>query len=148
MHSGRRIPPPGKRAAFYKLALGSSRCGALESVVSWAFWDAGSMPSLTQWVKDPALPQLRPRLQLWLRSDPWPGNSICHEAAKKGKKKNKRTRKIWTGKLLCGLAEALDQDLSPKPCCHLLCNLRQVLNLSVPPQLHSIAINTFLWDIM
>jgi len=31
-------------------------------------------------VKDATLPQLR------LRSDPWPGSSICHGAAKNGKK--------------------------------------------------------------
>lgn len=35
---------------------------------------------LAQWVKDPVLPQLRPR------SDPWPGNSMRHRAGKNGKK--------------------------------------------------------------
>ena len=43
-----------------------------------------SFPSLAQWVK------------LWhrrLRSDPWPGNSICHEAAKKEKREKEKT--IW-----------------------------------------------------
>ena len=43
--------------------------------------------SLAQWVKDPVLPQLHLRSQLQLGSDPWPGNSICHRAAKKKKKK-------------------------------------------------------------
>ena len=38
-------------------------------------------------LKDPALPQLRRRSQLQLGSDPWPGNSICYEVAKKKKKK-------------------------------------------------------------
>ena len=42
-------------------------------------------PWLAQWVKDPLLLQLCPRWQLWLRSDPWPGNSICHGVAKKKK---------------------------------------------------------------
>ena len=37
-------------------------------------------PSLAQWIRDPALLQLLP---LQLRSNPWPGNSICHEAGKK-----------------------------------------------------------------
>ena len=34
-------------------------------------------------LKDLVLPQLLRRLQLWLRSDPWPWNSICHRATKK-----------------------------------------------------------------
>ena len=38
-------------------------------------WDAGLIPCLTQWVKDPALPQRQ------LGSDPQPRNSICCGAA-------------------------------------------------------------------
>ena len=49
--------------------------------------DTGSILDPAQRVKDPALPQLWLRLQLRLRSDPWPGNSICCGAAKNGKKK-------------------------------------------------------------
>ena len=30
------------------------------------------------------------RLHLWLRSDPWPGNSICHRVAKKKKRINSK----------------------------------------------------------
>ena len=44
-------------------------------------------PRLAQWVKDPVLPQLQHRPQLWLRFNPWPRNSICHGKAKKKKKK-------------------------------------------------------------
>ena len=29
---------------------------------------------MAQWVKDPAVPQLRHRPQLWCQLDPWPGN--------------------------------------------------------------------------
>ena len=55
----------------------SSHCGARESAVSWGCWDE---------VKDPRLSQLWLRLQRWLRSDPWPGNSACLGAAKEGEK--------------------------------------------------------------
>ena len=42
--------------------------------------------------EDPALLQLwlQHRLQLRLRCDPWPRNSLCHGAAKKKKKKKKK----------------------------------------------------------
>ena len=40
---------------------------------------------MVQWVKDLVLPQLRHRLKLWLRFDPWPGN--FHMQPKKKKKK-------------------------------------------------------------
>ena len=47
----------------------------------------GSISDRAEWVKDPESPQLRLRLQLQLRSDPWPENSMCHGAVKKKKKK-------------------------------------------------------------
>ena len=52
------------------------------------------MPGLVQWIKDPALPQLQCRWQLWLRFDPWPRNSICHQVAKKEKRKKKKKSHI------------------------------------------------------
>ena len=68
----------------------SSRCGTMEPVVSLQHQNAGRLiPSLAQWVKDLALPQLWRRSELWLRSDPWPGNCICLRVAKKEKKKRK-----------------------------------------------------------
>jgi len=57
------------------------------SVASVEHWDTGSIPSPAQWVKDLALLQLQQRSQKCLGSDPWPENSICHKAAKRGKKK-------------------------------------------------------------
>ena len=58
----------------------SSRCSTMGSVASLECWDACSIPSPAQWVKEPALLQLQHRLQLKLGPDPWPGYSICQEA--------------------------------------------------------------------
>ena len=74
-----------------KNLIWSSPCGTVGSVASLQCWDTMSIPGPAQWVRDPALPQLWHRSQLWLTSDPWPGNSICHGAAKKGKKAGKQT---------------------------------------------------------
>ena len=62
-------------------------CGTTGSSVSWERREAGSLQAQAQRVKDPALPQLQLRSQLWLGSDPWPGNSICPGADEKGGKK-------------------------------------------------------------
>ena len=65
--------------------------------------DTGSIPST--WLKDPALTQLWCRSQLRLGSDPWPGNSICCQVAKKKKEKEKKcTLKMtyFTIFLVCG----------------------------------------------
>ena len=63
----------------------SSLCGATGAASSWVDWDTCSVLSLAHWVKDPVLLQLWLGLQLQLRFDPWPRNSICHGAAKKRK---------------------------------------------------------------
>ena len=54
--------------------------------MSLEHWDKSLIPGLAQWIKDAASPQLRCRPQLQLRSDPWPGNSICLRAAKREKR--------------------------------------------------------------
>ena len=68
----------------------SSCCVITGSAASWERWDASSIPSPAQWVKDPALPQLWLRSQLWLGSDPWPSKSVRHGVADKGEKKKTR----------------------------------------------------------
>ena len=50
--------------------------------------DAGSIPSLVQWVKGSGIV----RLKLHLRSDPWSGKPICHRAAEKEKKEKKKKK--------------------------------------------------------
>ena len=63
--------------------FGSSCCGTMGSVASLQHQDAGSILSLAC------------RSQLWLGSDPWPENSICHRAAKKqNKTKQKPPKKL------------------------------------------------------
>ena len=44
---------------------------------------AGLIPSPEHWVKDLVLLQLRCKWQQWLRSDIWPGSSLCYGVAKK-----------------------------------------------------------------
>ena len=66
-----------------KILSRSSLCGAMGSASSLEHWDAASISSPAQWVRDPSLPWLQ------LRSDPWPGNSVCCKIAKKEKKKKK-----------------------------------------------------------
>ena len=68
-----------------KLLGQSSHCGMTGLAASWDHWDSGLIPGLVQWVKDLVMLHLWLRSWLCLRSDPWPGNSICCGAAKKKK---------------------------------------------------------------
>ena len=70
-------------------------------VASLEHWDADSIPSQAQWVKDLVLPQLRYRSQLWLGSDPLPEKSIYHRMAKKRGGDVYAQRAHWTRGTLC-----------------------------------------------
>ena len=52
------------------------------SSMRWCRW------ILAQWVKDPVLPQMQGRLQLWLRFDPWTENVHIPQVWQKKKKTN------------------------------------------------------------
>ena len=54
----------------------SSYCDATGLMAFWVCQVKGSIPGLAKWIKDPGL------LQMWLRADPWPGNSTCLGADK------------------------------------------------------------------
>ena len=60
----------------------------MKLVVSWEYCDVDSIPSLAQWVRLLVMLQQWLRSCLQLKSDPWPGNTICHRVAKKKKKKS------------------------------------------------------------
>ena len=64
-------------------------------MASLEHWDAGSIASSNQWVKDPVLLQLRHRLQLQLGCDPWPGNSHTPQSSQKKKKKKITSLSIY-----------------------------------------------------
>ena len=52
-------------------------------------WNAGSIPSPVQCVKDPVLKQLWHRLQLRLKFDPWPWELHMPWGSQKRKRKRK-----------------------------------------------------------
>lgn len=50
----------------------SSHCSTVGWVASWELWDAGSIPSPVQWVKDPLLLPPWCTLQIQFGFSPWP----------------------------------------------------------------------------
>ena len=81
-----------KKMALKINALGSSHCDTRRLAVFWQCQNSGLILAWHSGLKDPALLQLKHRSQLWLRSDPWPRNSMCCEAAKKGEREGKERR--------------------------------------------------------
>ena len=79
---------PDQENATLKAEKKSSCCDETGLAAPWESRDTGSRPRPAEWIKDRALPQL------WLRSDPWTGNSVCCSEAKKKKKKKKKKKAI------------------------------------------------------
>ena len=107
---------------MFRKYLRSSHCGSVEMNLTGISEDTGSIPGLTQWIKDPALPQCLCRLQTWLgfgiavgvagsySSDLTPrlGTFICHGCGpKKTKKKKKKERKYLTSCLVLKVFSAI-----------------------------------------
>ena len=67
--------------------------GKGSAVASWECWDTGSIPDPGQWVKNPALLQLRLRWQLQLGSGSWPG--LGTPAASGWPKTEKQKNRVW-----------------------------------------------------
>ena len=79
---------PSSVIASFKKCSRSSGCGARGLVVSWECWDPGLIPSWHSGLR------IRLCLRSWLEldSDPWPGSSTCHRAAK-GRKEGTKEKK-------------------------------------------------------
>lgn len=93
----------------------------------------GRSPAQHRGLKDPASQQLWLRSQLQLRSHPWPGNSICFGAAKKGGKKKMGNQKIQGVKYVTtmpfAVPAAFSLSLSFSPCTYLCSGLLSLPSL-------------------
>ena len=89
----------GMNSVLYQIVFAKVRLrvhAGVPAVAQWHLCSARMQVCSSAWhsaLKDPALPQLWYRLWLWLRSDPWFGNSIRHGVVKKeNKQTNKKTQ--------------------------------------------------------
>ena len=84
------------KLTVWEFPLWHERIGGISAVPGHRF----DLPARHRGLKDPALPWLQHRSHLWLRSDPWPRNSICQQDSppKKEKKKSQcgpSMRPMW-----------------------------------------------------
>ena len=91
---------------FVKRKKKKKKKNALRGVPAVEQWDWQHLGSTETQVQspaqhsgllDPAVPWLWLRSQLWLGSDPWPRNSICHRAAKRKKRMPQEMRDTSSG---------------------------------------------------
>ena len=76
-------------ASLRKEVTWSCCSGTMGLAVSLGHWAAGLIPNWAQQLKDLALPWL------WLRADPWQGNSIYCMEAKNGGEKRREAEERW-----------------------------------------------------
>ena len=84
---------------FYTAGKNTARIVPIVVHRSWKQWDAGPIPGPAQWVKDPGLPQLRLRSQLWLGSDPCPREIYLPRGGQKRKKRKEMIQSTQSTKM-------------------------------------------------
>ena len=91
-----RLPVPREFCSFQGVTFSKADAAGVPDAVQWDQWHLGSTetqvpsPAGHSGLKIWRLLQLRLRSQLGLKSDPWPGTSMCHGVTKKEKKKKRQ----------------------------------------------------------
>ena len=100
-----RLPVPREFCSFQGVTFSKADAAGVPEAVLWDQWHLGSTetqvpsPAGHSGLKIWRLLQLRLRSQQGLKSDPWPGTSMCHGVTKKEKKKKKTDVTKRNGKL-------------------------------------------------